>query len=74
MYLELRELLHQLLLLLAVAEWREDVQENLQKVQVFSRNAGQGEDGRDAAQTQTREVYVEPRVENMFFETEESSF
>ena len=50
-YLELRELLHQLLLLLAVAQWRQDVQEDLQEVQTDSRHAGQGEDRRDAART-----------------------
>lgn len=64
MYLELCELLHQLFLLFAVAEWREDVQENLQKLQVLSRNTRQGEDGRDAARTQTKENYIKPSVEN----------
>lgn len=51
MYLELSELLHQLLLLFAVAEWRKDVQEHFEEIQILPRNAGQCEDGSDAAHT-----------------------
>lgn len=47
-YLKLSELLHELLLLLAVAERRQDVEEDLKQVQTLSRHAGQGEDGCDA--------------------------
>jgi len=54
-HLELRQLLHELLLLLAVAERRQDVEEDLEEVQVLTRDAGQGEDGRDAADTRERE-------------------
>lgn len=51
--LELGELLHQLLLLLAVAQRGEDVQEDLEEVQTLPRHTGQGEDGCDAAHTHT---------------------
>ena len=41
-------MLHELLLLLAVAERRQDVEEDLKQGQTLSRHAGQGEDGCDA--------------------------
>lgn len=47
--LKLSQLLHKLLLLLAVAEWRDDVEEDLQQVKTLSRYTGQGKNGRDAA-------------------------
>ena len=49
-YLELSELLHELLLFLAVAEWGDDVEEDLEQIQTFPRHTGHGEDGSDAAQ------------------------
>jgi len=44
-YLELRELLHELLLLFAVAQRRKYVEKDLQKVQILTRYTGEGEDG-----------------------------
>lgn len=44
-YLELCELLHELLLLFAVAQWRKNIEEDLQEVQILPRYAGEGEDG-----------------------------
>lgn len=52
-YLKLSELLHELLLLLAVAEWGDDVEEDLEQIQTFPRHTGHGEDGSDAAQETT---------------------
>lgn len=46
MYLELRKLLHELLLLFAVAQRRKNVEKDLQKVQILTRYTGEGEDGR----------------------------
>lgn len=49
-HLELGQLLHELLLLLAVGEWREDVQEDFKQIQTLSRHTGQCEDGGDTAE------------------------
>ncbi len=45
LYLELCELLHELLLLLDVAQRRKNVEKDLQKVQILPRNTGDGENG-----------------------------
>lgn len=47
-YLKLGQLLHELLLLFAVAERREDVEEDLQEVKALSGHTRQGENRRDA--------------------------
>lgn len=49
-YLELRQLLHEFLLLFAVGERWQDIQKNFQQVQTLSRHAGQCEDRSDAAE------------------------
>ncbi len=46
LYLELRELLHELLLLLTVAQRRKNVEKDLQKVQILPTHTGEGENGR----------------------------
>lgn len=51
MYLELSKLLHELLLLFAVAQGGQDVEENLQQVQILPRYTRQRENGSDAAYT-----------------------
>lgn len=53
-YLKLGQLLHQLLLLLGVAQRGDDVEEDLQQVQTLSGHVGQSEDGRDAARKNTQ--------------------
>lgn len=53
MYLELRELLHELLLLFAVAQRRKNVEKDLQKVQILPRYTGEGEDGRHTVRRET---------------------
>lgn len=47
--LELGELLHELLLLLAIAEGGQDVEENLEQIQILPGNTREREDRRDAA-------------------------
>lgn len=54
-YLKLSQLLHQLLLLLGVAQRGDDVEEDLQKVQTLSGHVGQSEDGRDAVGKNTQQ-------------------
>lgn len=49
MYLKLCELLHQFLLLFTVGQWRKDVEEDFQEIQILPRNTGQCEDWGDAA-------------------------
>lgn len=49
-YLELCQLLHELLLLFAVGEWWQDVQKHFKQVQTLSGHAGQCEDRSDAGQ------------------------
>lgn len=57
-HLKLGKLLHELLLLLGVAQWRNDVQEDLQQIETLSRHAGQSEDGCDAARKNTVTISV----------------
>ena len=49
-YLELCQLLHELLLLFAIGEWRQNIQKDFEQVQAFSRHAGQCEDRGDAVE------------------------
>ena len=49
-YLELRQLLHEFLLLFAVGEWRQNIQKDFEQVQTLSRHAGQCEDGGDTVE------------------------
>lgn len=46
-YLELRQLLHELLLLFAIGEWWQDIQKDFKQVQTLSRHTGQCEDRSD---------------------------
>lgn len=47
-YLELRQLLHELLLFFAIGEWWQNIQKDFEQVQALSRHAGQCEDRGDA--------------------------
>lgn len=49
-YLELRQLLHELLLFFAIGEWRQNIQKDFEQVQALSRHAGQCEDRGDAVE------------------------
>ena len=66
-HLELCELLHELLLLLAVAEGRQDVEEDLEVLQALPRHVGQGEDGSDAGEESHTHVNTLPSVEMCVF-------
>lgn len=57
-YLKLSKLLHELLLLLTVAEWRDDVEEDLEQVETLPRHAGQREDGCDSARKSMQEYMI----------------
>lgn len=61
-YLKLGQLLHQLLLLLGVAQRGDDVEEDLQQVQTLSGNVGQSEDGRDAANKNTQLAVTQQKL------------